>query len=248
MELKKFCKKDILNNVKVENEMFSLTDLWKLAGSPKNKRPIDWQKIDSTVELIEALEIMNQSGLKPLLKTNRGGKLAGTFGHKSIALSYAKYLDPKIHIIVNEVFFERIEEEKNPDLAIDRGVLGYQKKGMSAQWIAKRLHSKGIRNQFTTVLKSHGVIANGFKDCTNAVYIGLFGKEATKIRIDKNLPKDVNLRENLTSLELSAISLAEELATEDIEKNRLYGNEECSISANRASRSVSQSIIQFRNN
>lgn len=29
MELEKFNKKDILSNVKVENEMFSLTDLWK---------------------------------------------------------------------------------------------------------------------------------------------------------------------------------------------------------------------------
>ncbi len=83
MDLQKINKSDILSNVKVENEMFSLTDLWKLARNPKNKRPIDWQKMDSTIELIEALAIMNQSGLKPLLKSKRGGNNAGTYGHKA---------------------------------------------------------------------------------------------------------------------------------------------------------------------
>ncbi len=247
MELEKFNKKDILSNVKVENEMFSLTDLWKLAGSPKSKRPIDWQEKESTLEFIDVLSITFKSAKKELLK-KKAGKYGGTYGHKSIALSYAKYLDPKLHIIVNEVFFERVEEEKNPDLAIERGMRGYEKKGMTPQWITKRLHAKGIRNEFTSTLKKHGVLGDGYQRCTNAMYIELYGKDASGIRESKNLKKDANIRETMSSLELSAIALAESLAMEDIEINRRYGNEECALTSNNAARQISQSIIQFRKN
>lgn len=247
MELQQFSKNDILSNVKVENEMFSLTDLWKLAGSDNSKRPIDWQKKESTKELIEAMQVMFSSGKIPLLKTKRG-KGAGTYGHKSIALSYAKYLDPKLHILVNEVFFERVEEEKNPDLAIDRGMRGYSKKGMSPQWITKRLHAKGIRNEFTGALKEHGVTGDGYKECTNAMYVALYGSPAKKIREAKNLPAKANIRENMSTTELAAISLSESLAIDDIHLNRRWGNEECALSSHMAAREVSKSIIQFRKN
>lgn len=245
MKVAKINKKNILENVKVENEMFSLTDLWKLAGSDNSKRPIDWQKKESTKELIEAMQVMFSSGKIPLLKTKRG-KGAGTYAHKSIALSYAKYLDPKLHILVNEVFFERIEEEKNPDLAIERGMRNYEKRGMSPQWITKRLHAKGIRNEFTSTLKKHGVMGDGYRRCTNAMYIALYGKDATGIREKLNLPKDGNIRERMSTVELAAISLAESLATDDIERNRRYGNEECAVTSNNAARQVANSVIEFR--
>ncbi len=246
MELQKINKKDILSNVRVENDMFSLTDLWKLSGSPKNKRPVDWQEKESTQEFIEALEVTFGSAKKALLKSKRGGKHQGTYGHKSIALAYAKYLDPKLHILVNEVFFERIEEEKNPDLAIERGIRNYEKRGMSPQWITKRLHAKGIRNEFTSTLKKHGVMGDGYRRCTNAMYIALYGKDAAGIRERLNLKKDDNIRERMSSVELAAISLAESLATDDIEKNRRYGNEECAVTSNNAARQVANSVIEFR--
>lgn len=248
MELQKIQPQDILENVKIENGMFSLTDLWKLAGNPKNKRPIDWQKIDSTKELIEALEVINQSGLKPLLKSKRGGSNAGTYGHKSIALAYAKYLDPRLHVLVNQVFFERLEEEKNPDLIVDRAITTYIKKGMSDDWITKRLTGKGVRNEFTSLLSKHGVMGDGYRRCTNAMYIELYGKDATDVRKSKGLPAKSNLRENMSLLELQAISFAETLAMDDIEKNRRYGNEECAITSNKAARQVSNSIKEFRRN
>lgn len=247
MELQSFNKKDILSNIRVENEMFSLTDLWKLAGSPTNKRPIDWQKKESTKELIEAMEVMFKSGKIPLLK-KKAGKYGGTYGHKTIALSYAKNLDPNLHILVNEVFFERIDEEKNPDKIVDRAISTYNRKGMSSEWITKRLTGKGVRNEFTSTLKKHGVIGDGYKRCTNAMYIELYGKEASEIKEKKGLDKKDNLRENMSLLELQSIAFAETLAMDDIEKNRRYGNEECAKTANLAARSVRKSILEFRKN
>lgn len=241
-------KNDILSSVKVENDMFSLTDLWKLAGSPKNKKPKFWLRQESTTQLIETLCVVLKGDSKSPLEITKfkRGNNGGSYAHKSIALAYAKYLDPKLHLLVNKVFFERIEEEANPDAIVDRAIRTYERKGMSPQWIAKRLHAKGIRNQFTTTLRKHGVMGDGYKVCTNAIYMGLFGDNATGIRARRHLPAKCNLRENLSSLELSAISLSEELAMEDITNNRKYGNEECSLSSNLASRIVAQSINKFR--
>lgn len=250
MELEILKKQDILSNVKVENEMFSLTDLWKLAGSQNNKEPKFWLRQDGTVLLIETLSEMLKGDFKSplkLVKIKRGNN-GGTYAHKNIALAYAKYLDPKLHILVNEVFFERIEEEKNPDLAIERGMRGYEKRGMTPQWITKRLHAKGIRNEFTSTLKKHGVMGDGYQRCTNAMYLAFYGKDASGVREVKNLKKDANIRENMSSLELSAIALAESLAMEDIENNRRYGNEECAITSNNAARQISNSIFQYRKN
>jgi len=63
-------KNDILNYVKKVDDMVSLTDLWKQAGSPSTKRPIDWQEKESTLELIDTLSVMFKSGHIELLKTN----------------------------------------------------------------------------------------------------------------------------------------------------------------------------------
>lgn len=245
MELQNIKKKDILSNVRVENEMFSLTDLWKLAGSPKNQNPNDWQRIETTINLIEtASEILNTA--KNRIIKSKKGKGGGTYAYKNIALAYAKYLDPKLHLLVNEVFLERIEEEKDPDKIVDRAINTYERKGMSSQWITKRLNAKGVRNEFTSTLKKHGVMGDGYRRCTNAMYIELYGKDATDVRRSKGLPEKANIRENMSLLELQAISFAETLAMDVIENNRKYGNEECAKTANNAARQVRQSINEFR--
>ena len=245
MELIKINKKNILENVKVENEMFSLTDLWRLSGSPKNQNPNDWIRTDSAIELIETVASILNTVSNRIIKSKRG-KGGGTFSHKNIALAYAKYLDPKLHILVNEVFFERVEEEKNPDLIIDRYKKSYRKKGHSEAWIVKRLQSLNTRNHFTSALARHGVQYDGFKNCTNAIYEPLFGGSSAVVRERKGLVAKSNIRDNVSALELHAIMMAEMLATDDIETNKRKGNAQCEISARRAAASVSKSIIEFR--
>ena len=245
MNLKKINKKDILSNVRIENGLYSLNDLFELTDKKKNTDPRTWLRQDNVRDLINtACDILNVSS-NHIIKSKRG-KGGGTYAVRNVFLAYAKYLDAKLHFLVNETFFERIEEEKNPDLAIDRGIAGYERKGMSAEWITKRLNGKGVRNEFTTTLKKHGVIGDGYKRCTNAMYIELYGKEASEIRANKGLTKKDNLRENMSMLELQSIAFAESLAMDDIEKNRRYGNEECARTSNLAARSVRKSILEFR--
>lgn len=246
--LQKISKKDLLENIKPDqNGNFSLTELWKLSSGDDQKAPAKWQESEPVQRFITtACKILN-IGISDIIKSKRG-KGGGTYGHRQIFLEYAQYLDSDLAFLVNEVFFERAEEEENPDLILDRAESTYIRKGKSLEWINKRFISKGVRIGFTEVLKKHGVINEGYKNCTNAMYVALYGKTASEIREVKKLPKKANIRENMTELELQAIAFAESLAKQDITDNRRYGNEECSTSSNLAARVVSNSIKQFKNN
>lgn len=244
-ELIKFNKEDLLNRINFDADMISLTDLWKEAGSPKNKRPIDWTKIDSTVQLIETLSVMVSRGSDPLLKTKRG-RDAGTYAHKSIALAYAKYLDARLHILVNEIFFQRVEEEKNPILAIERGIESYKKKGYTDSWISKRLDGKLKRSDFTACLAEHGCSKDGFRNATNNIYTPLFGGSTNVVRFRKGIDKKDNIRDKLTEVELEAVKFAETLAKDAIQRNNLIGNARCEMASTNAAKIVAAALNQNR--
>lgn len=228
-------------NLRTEGEMSSLTDLWKGAGSPKLKDPAQWLRTETAIQLIETVSgILNMVEMH-IIKTKKG-KGGGTWGHKQIALAYAKWLDPKLHVLVNQVFFERIEEEKNPDLIVDRAIKTYEKKGKSAEWISQRLDGKGKRNLFTTTLARHGVERDGFKNCTNAIYTPLWGGGSNVVRMKKGLTKTDNIRDNLSGIELDAIKFAESLAAERIAKFNLSGNAMCEEASMKASTSVRDAL------
>lgn len=247
MEIQKFSKKEVLEKIKADKfGNFSLTELWKLTSKDNQKAPAKWQESEPVKRFISTASKILNIGISDIIKSKRG-KGGGTYAHRQIFLEYAQYLDADLAVFVNEVFFERIEEEKNPDKIVDRAISTYGKKGMSAEWITKRLTGKGVRNEFTSTLKKHGVVGDGYKRCTNAMYIELYGKEASEVRQTKGLSKKDNIRENMSLLELQSIAFAETMAMDDIEKNRRYGNEECAKTSNLAARSVRKSILEFRN-
>jgi KilA-N domain len=239
-------KEEFLRRITVNANLINLTDLWRESGSDPNKKPIIWKRQDYAKELILSVCKKSQSDFKSLWKTYRGGKNPGTYAHKSIALSYAKYLDSEIHVLVNEVFFERIEEEKNPDLIADRAIEGYKKMGKSDSWISKRIDGKTKRSNFTSTLASHGVVQNGFRNCTNAIYIPLFGGTTSVIKDKKNLPANANVRDNMSEFELDAVKFAESLSVEIIRHNNLEGNAKCEIACTKASKNVADAIIQAK--
>ena len=237
---------NILENIGQDKDMLNLTDLWREAGSPANKRPIDWKEKESTVEFIDALSDTFQSAKIALWKTKRGGSNPGTYGIRQIFLAYAKYLDPALHILVNEVFFERVEEEKNPDLIVDRAIATYRRKGKDDVWIGQRLKSKGARNVFTRCLAKHKVEGTGYRDCTNAIYEPLWGGTAAIVRAKKNLPGKVNIRDAMSREELAGVEFAEILATNRITANNLTGNTQCETACLDSSRKVAQLIVESR--
>ncbi|WP_226576520.1 KilA-N domain-containing protein [Acuticoccus sediminis] len=83
-------------------DMLSLTDMWKAAGAPPDKRPAEWLRHDGTKEFVECVAATVNVGKAHILEGQRG-RAGGTWAHWQIGLAYAKYLSPEFHIWCNEI-------------------------------------------------------------------------------------------------------------------------------------------------
>lgn len=236
----------IISDVRTDGELINLTDLWRAVDSPPYKTTTFWLRQDITKEFISAFLKKFKYDPESYLKIKKGRIGGGTWAHKQIALEYAKYLDPKLAVVVNQIFFERIEEEKNPDKIAERYIKTYQKQGKSENWINERFKGISVRNNFTKTLAAHKVEHEGFRNCTNAIYSPLFGGSTKVVRVKKGLDKKQNIRDNLSAVELASVGLAELLALENIEKNNVTGSGKCEIVCLNSSRAVASAIIQAR--
>ena len=109
---------------------------------------------------------------------------------------------------------ERIDEEYDPEITINRALETYRRKGYSDDWINQRLKSIDARKEFTDELKNNGVESSKdfamLTDLLTKVWSGYSTKE---YKLYKGLTKE-NLRDNMTNMELVLNMLAEVSSTE----------------------------------
>lgn len=229
-------------------EMINLTHLWKASGSNRYANPYEWSRKEGR-QFIEALNQMLNTPENRIIKTTRG-KNGGTWAHWQIALAYAKYLSPELHIWTNQIVRERLEEEHNPELGLsrsrERAIASWKRQGKSEEWVATRLKGMTARSYLTGTLKEHGVTNRGYADCTNAIYEPILGGTAKEIRKEKGLPVKANIRDHVGHVENIGIMLAEALAKEKIQGKHYRGNEQCSSACLAASSTVSKAIKESR--
>jgi len=119
-----------------------------------------------------------------------------------------------------KVGYERIEETEDPEIAFDRAMETYLKKGYSTNWINQRLKSIEVRKELTDEWESRGVKKGQeyaiLTDEITKAWAGLTTKEYKNI---KDLKKE-NLRDNMTNLELILNMLAETSTTELSKKEK----------------------------
>lgn len=112
---------------------------------------------------------------------------------------------------------ERIEETIDPELAIDRALDTYLKKGYDEEWIHQRVLSIRVRNELTEEWKTRGVHkGNEFAILTDEITKAWAGMSTKDYKRFKGLKKE-NLRDNMSTTELILNMLAE-TATKDISK------------------------------
>ena len=109
---------------------------------------------------------------------------------------------------------ERIDEAYDPEIAINRALDTYRKKGYSEEWINQRLKTIDIRKEFTDELKDKGISASrDFAILTNILTQAWSGYSVKEYKNLKSLKKE-NLRDNMTNMELVLNMLAETSSTE----------------------------------
>jgi len=113
-----------------------------------------------------------------------------------------------------QVGSDRLDEMTDPELAIQRAMDHYRRKGYSDKWIAQRLRTIEVRNELTDEWKRSGVHpGKEFAILTTIITKEWSGMKPAEYKAFKGLRKE-NLRDNMTNTELTLNMLAEVSATE----------------------------------
>lgn len=113
---------------------------------------------------------------------------------------------------------ERIEETIDPELAIDRALETYLKKGYTREWINQRLQAIQVRKELTDEWQDRGVQKGAeYAILTDEITRAWSGMSTRQYKRLKGLKKE-NLRDNMTTTEL-VLNMLAETSTTDISKS-----------------------------
>lgn len=108
---------------------------------------------------------------------------------------------------------QRLDETADPELAIQRALFAYKKKGYSDKWITQRLKSIEFRKELTDEWDRAGIKDVEYAILTNELTKEWSGMTTGEYKAYKNLKKE-SLRDNMTNTELVLNMLAEVSTTE----------------------------------
>ena len=112
---------------------------------------------------------------------------------------------------------EHIEETIDPELAIDRALETYLKKGYTREWINQRLQAIQVRKELTDEWQDRGVQKGvEYAILTDEITRAWSGMSTRQYKRLKGLKKE-NLRDNMSTTEL-VLNMLAETSTTDISK------------------------------
>ena len=125
-----------------------------------------------------------------------------------------------------KVGVERLKEERNPELAVNRAVKTWKRQGQSKEWINTRLKGIEKRNALTDYWHNHGIEkSKDYAALTNVVHREWSGMTVKEHKEFKGLKRE-NLRDHMTAIELSLADLAETVALTVAEERSATGFKE----------------------
>ena len=206
-----------------EEWYFSIVDVIGILTEQPTQRGASnyWAKLKERLKKEGANELLtNCQQLK--MKSPKDGKryktdVADTAQLLRIIQSIPSPKAEPFKVWLAEVGRERIEETIDPELAIDRALETYQKKGYSDEWIHQRLLAIRIRNNLTGEWDKRGVKKGiEYAILTDEISKAWSGMTTRQYKNIKGLTKE-NLRDNMSDTELVLTMLAE-ASTTDISK------------------------------
>lgn len=110
---------------------------------------------------------------------------------------------------------DRIDEVFDPEIAVNRAIDYYRKRGYSDKWISERLNGILNRKKLTDTWRKNGINENyEYAMLTNEIYKSWSGMKASEYKDYKGLRKE-SLRDNMTDIEVALTNIGE-IATRDI--------------------------------
>ena len=121
---------------------------------------------------------------------------------------------------------ERIDEVFDPEIAVNRAVEYYRKRGYDDKWIKSRLTGIVDRFKLTDVWKESGITKDyEYGILTNEIYKSWSGMKASEYKAYKGLRKE-SLRDNMTDIEVVLTDLGEVATRELAKEHKPYGLEQ----------------------
>lgn len=217
-----FNQKEVRRYWDEDNEQwfFSIIDIVAILSDTSNPRRY-WSDLKSKLKK-EGSEVYDN--IVQLKMPASDGKNYNTdcFSTEDLLRTIQSIPSPKAEpfkIWLAKVGYERIEETEDPELAFDRAMQIYLKKGYSKEWINQRLKSIEVRKELTDEWQDRGV--------KKGLEYAILTDEITKAWADKSVKdykkfkglKKQNLRDNMTNLEL-VLNMLAEASTTEISKNK----------------------------
>ncbi|MBT4287425.1 MAG: hypothetical protein HOD92_08795 [Deltaproteobacteria bacterium] len=217
-----FNQKEVRRHWDEENEQwfFSIIDIVAILSDTSNPRRY-WSDLKSKLKK-EGSEVYDN--IVHLKMPASDGKNYNTdcFSTEDLLRTIQSIPSPKAEpfkLWLAKIGYERIEETEDPELAFDRAMQTYLKKGYSKEWINQRLKSIEVRKELTDEWQDRGV--------KKGLEYAILTDEITKAWADKSVKdykkfkglKKQNLRDNMTNLEL-VLNMLAEASTTEISKNK----------------------------
>lgn len=198
-----------------EEWYFSVVDVVAILTDSANPQAY-WRKLKQRLKVEGNETVTNCHGLK---MTAADGKkrltdVADTEQLLRIIQSIPSKKAEPFKLWLAQIGRERIEETIDPEIAIDRALETYQKKGYSDEWIHQRILSIRIRNALTDEWQKNGVQKGiEYAILTDEITKAWSGMNTRQYKRFKGLKKE-NLRDNMSDMELVLNMLAEATTTE----------------------------------
>ena len=197
-----------------EEWFFSIIDVVEILTESKNPQ-VYWRVLKKRLTDEGNQTVTNCNALKMLAADGKMRK-TDAFDMEGIFRIIQSIPSPKAEpfkLWLAKVGKERIDETIDPELAIQRARETYLKKGYDENWIQQRMFSIKVRNHLTDQWKDHGIKGKEYAILTDAMTIEWSGLSTREYKNLKNLTKE-NLRDNMSTLELTLNQLAEATTTE----------------------------------
>jgi len=207
-------------NDEQEKWFFSIIDVIKvLTDSPRPRKY--WNALKTKLKK-EGSELSHKLGQLKMQAADGKFRLTDVADTEQLLRLIQSIPSPKAEPFKSwlaKVGYERIEETEDPELAFDRAMETYLKKGYSKNWINQRLKSIEVRKELTDEWDLRGVKKGlEYAILTNEITKAWSGFNIKEYKKFKNLKKE-NLRDNMTNLEL-VLNMLAEATTKEISKEK----------------------------
>lgn len=196
----------------------------------------DFKKTQQCKNLAKHLAKNLNLTIHQVLEVNRG-KGSSSWVHPVIAIALAEWLDPEFSLLVKNTFIRYLKG----DVTLATEIVERTNNVEALKHHKARVDGKIARIGLTNTLQEHGVSQPWqFAQCTDEINKSILGGTAKEVKVQRGLTKSTALRDNLSTLELAALNLAEVLADKQITETNAQGFKPCKTICTESANKVAQ--------